>query len=179
MISVFFCVCIYTYVQNPVDPGAHLHPAQQDQATAGSGKNYTTQAPLCIVILVASGERLLLVLVRIPQGTVCWKKHLAVNRVFPHMCMPVCCCLSSQTLLLCCKAIVKEHNKSLSASVVPQSLVVPRQLPPQSQTLWLKHTRCTESALYKLSALKPNTSTPSLHCKSTFGATFQSAPLHK
>lgn len=238
-----------------MDPGAHLHPAQQEQAIAGPGKNYTTPAPLCIFTSVANAERHLPDIARKPQGGVPWENHLAVTEVFPHMCLPACCLLSSKTLLLWCNVMVKEHNRSLSASVAcwghayfeaphlrsleakqggmervhgrlspsrnlvllvilslisphghsyigalvcapccegswqmghsscwvgaPQILVVPRQLPFQSQTSWLKLTLCRESALYKLSALKPNTSTPSLHHKSSFGATFHSAPLHK
>lgn len=79
-------VCIHIYVQNPVDPGAHFHPAQQEWAIAGPGKNYTTRAPLCIFISVASAERHLPDVVRTSQGGLPWENHLAVTEVFPHIC---------------------------------------------------------------------------------------------
>jgi len=100
-----------------VYPGAHLHPAQQEQVIAGAGKSYTTLALLCVLISVANAERHLPKDERKSQGGVPWENHLAVTGGFPHICLPACCPLSSVTLLLWCNIIVKEHSRSLSSSV--------------------------------------------------------------
>lgn len=110
-------MCSCTYVQNPVGPEAHLHPAQQEQAIAGPGKNYVTHAPLCILISVANAARHLSNVVRKPQGRMHWENHLAVIRGFPKLCLLASCPLSSQTLLFWCNILVKDHSMSLSASV--------------------------------------------------------------
>lgn len=112
-------VCIYVYVRNAVGPAAHFQAAQQEQPIAGQAR--TTQLRHgCIFISAASAERHLPEVARKPQGGVLWEHHLAVTEVFPHMCLPACCPLSSETSLLWCNIMVKEHNMSSSVLVACQ-----------------------------------------------------------
>lgn len=97
----------------------HFQPTQQEQAVAGQAR--TTQLRhCCIFISAASAERRLPEVARKPQGGALWENHLAVTKVFLHTCLPACCPLSSKTSLLWCRIMVKERNRSLSASVACQ-----------------------------------------------------------
>lgn len=119
MISIYVSLCMYSYIcTEPSGPWSplpsctarvgHCRPRQELHNLGTSvhfhlsGKCWKALAWCCEEVprQAALGE---------PSGC---------NWGFsPHMPLPACCPLSSKTLLLWCNIMVKEHNRSLSASV--------------------------------------------------------------